>query len=168
MNFDNLLPSIWRKGEMPAKREELFPLADIQQEINRVFDNFFKGFDLAPLDTFSDRFGKFYPSVDVKESDKEIIVTAELPGLEEKDFEVLMSDDTLTIKGEKKEEKEDKGKDYHRMERSFGCFSRGVPLPEGIDTSKVDAQFKNGVLKITLPRTEDAKSKIKKIAVKND
>ena len=140
----------------------------IQREMNRLFDDFFKGFDLAPSETFSDRFGKYSPSIDVKESDEEIIVTAELPGLDEKDFEVLMSNDSLTIKGEKKEEKEDKGKDYYRMERSFGYFSRVVPLPEGIDAAKVDAKFKNGVLKITLPRTEEAKSKIKKIAVKKD
>ncbi len=165
MNFENLLPSIWRRSEQ-GKREEWLPLADIREEMNRAFENFFRGFDVAPLDTFSDRFGKFYPSLDVKESDKEISVTAELPGLTDKDFEILVSDDTLTIKGEKKEEKEEKEKNYYRMERSFGAFSRVIPLPEGIDTSKVDAQFKNGVLKINLPKTEEAKSKVKKIAVK--
>ncbi len=166
MNIENLLPSIWRKGDVSARREENAPFLGLQREMNRVFEDFFKGFDVAPLDMFGDSLGKFSPSIDVKEDEKEITVTAELPGLDEKDFEILLADNTLTIKGEKKEEKEDKGKDYHRMERSYGCFSRVITLPEGIDSSKIDAHFKSGVLKIVLPRTAEAKSKIKKIPLK--
>lgn len=166
MYFNNLVPSIWRKSAPPAKREEENPFYDFQQDMNRVFERFFKGFDVAPFEAPGDGFGKYNPSIDVKESEKEIVVTAELPGLEEKDFELLLGDDSLTLKGEKKEEKEDKGKDYYRMERSYGCFHRVIPLPEGIDTKNVDAKFKNGVLKVTLPKTEEEKKKVKKIAVK--
>ncbi len=168
MNINDLLPSMWRRSDLPVRREEDFPFFGLQREMNRVFEDFFKGFDIAPSETFGDNLGTFTPSLDLKESEKEIVVTAELPGLDEKDFEILLADNTLTIKGEKKEEKEEKGKDYHRMERSYGCFSRVVSLPEGIDATKVDAQFKNGVLKISLPRTADAQSKVKKIAVKKD
>lgn len=166
MYLNNLLPSIWRKSPLPVKREEEYPFNELQLEMNRVFDNFFKGFDIVPFESSGDGFGKYNPSIDVKENEKEITVTAELPGLEEKDFELLMTDDTLTIKGEKQEEKEDKGKDYYRMERSYGCFNRVIPLPEGIDTKHVDAKFKNGVLKVTLPKTDEAKKKVKKITIK--
>ncbi len=76
MNLESLLPSIWRRGAVPVKREEWSPMTDIQQEMNRVFESFFKGLDIAPLDTFSDRFEKFYPSIDVKEREKDIVVTA--------------------------------------------------------------------------------------------
>ena len=93
---------------------------------------------------------------------------AELPGLEEKDVEVLLDNETLTIKGEKKEEKEDKGKGYYHVECSYGSFHRVIPLPAGIDQKKVQAQFKNGVLNITLPKAEEAKAKGKKIPIKSE
>ena len=165
MYFNNLLPSLWGRSSLPLKREEENPFSELQQEMNRLFENFFKGFDVAPFEGINDGFGKYNPSIDVKESEKEITVTAELPGMEEKDFELLMSDDSLTIKGEKREEKEEKGKDYYRMERRYGSFNRVIALPEGIDTKNVDAKFKNGVLKVTLPKTEEAAKKVKKIAV---
>jgi len=168
MNFENFLPSIWKRSGLPLVRGEESPFYNFQQEMNRVFEDFFKGLDVAPIEAFGGGFGKFSPSLDVKEDDKEMIITAELPGLEEKDFEILLKDNNLTIKGEKREEKEDKDKDYYRLERSYGAFSRVIALPDGIDATKVDANFKNGVLKITLPRTAEAKNKVKKIAVKKD
>src|SRR5574340_1211434 len=167
MYLNNLLPTFWRKSALPIKREEAQPLFDLQQEMNQVFDNFFRGFEVAPFEaTVGDGFGQFNPTIDVKENEKEVTITAELPGLEEKDFDILLADDTLTIKGEKKEEKEDKGKDYYRMERNYGAFSRVITLPEGIESTRIEAKFKNGVLKVTLPKTEEAKQKVKKIAVK--
>ncbi len=168
MYFDNLLPSVWKRSSLPVSGEEGYPFSELQQEMNRVFENFFKGFDIAPFEGAGGGFGRFSPTIDIKENEKEVVVTAELAGLDEKDFDLLLTEDTLTIKGEKKEEKEDKGKDYYRMERNYGSFNRVIALPEGIDSSKVDAKFKNGVLKITLPRTEEAKKKVKKIAVKKD
>jgi len=88
--------------------------------------------------------------------------------MDEKDVEVLLSDDALTIKGEKKEEKEDKGKNYYHVERSFGSFQRVIPLPPGIDFQKAEAAFKKGILSISLPKTAEAKARGKKIAIKSE
>lgn len=115
------------KKSVPARREEYNPFALLRQEMNTLFDNFFSGFEIEPFT--GRRLGAFSPSVNIKESDKEIRVSAELPGMEDKDINVSLSKDSLTIKGEKKEEKEDKGKDFYRMERSYGSFSRTIPLP---------------------------------------
>ena len=98
--------------------------------------------------------------------DLEIKVSAELPGMDEKDIDVSLTRDTLTIKGEKKEEKEDTGKDYYKMERSYGSFTRSIPLPVEVDTDKVQATFKKGVLEITLPKTAKAIQETKKVPVK--
>ena len=166
MAIKNLVPSIWRRGGIPLRREES-PFYAFQREMNRLFDDFFQGFDIAPFGALlEERFGGFSPSIDLKEDDKEVSIKAELPGIDEKDIEVLLSDDALTIKGEKKEEKEERGKDYYHMERTYGSFNRVVPLPLGVDTTNVEAHFKNGVLSIKLPKTEEAKAKGKKIPIK--
>ena len=168
MEIKNLVPSLWNRGSMPSRHEESHPFFPLQREMNRIFDDFFQGWDVAPFAGPSARLAAFHPSIDVKESDKEISVKAELPGLEEKDVEVLLDNETLTIKGEKKEEKEDKGKGYYHVECSYGSFHRVIPLPAGIDKKKVQAQFKNGVLNITLPKAEEAKAKGKKIPIKSE
>ena len=161
----SLLPTVWRRSESPLRRAEEHPFFALHWEVNRMFDDFFHSFDLAP---FGERkgFGAFSPSVDVREDEKEVVVKAELPGLDEKDVEVTLTDDALTIRGEKKDEKEEKGKDYWHREASYGSFRRVVPLPKGINTEKADARFKNGVLTVTLPRLEEAKAKGKRIPVK--
>ncbi len=165
MPIRNLLPSIRREGNISEGHEE-HPFYSLQQEMNRVFDAFFKGFDMVPFKTARERFGGFYPFLDVKENDKEIDIKAELPGMDEKDVEVLLADNSVTIKGEKKEEKEDKDKDYYYMERSYGAFNRVVPLPQGLDMDKAEANYKNGVLTIKIPKTEEAKAKVKKVSIK--
>ncbi len=162
MAIRNLLPSISGKKRGPASRDDN-PFALLQRDMNSVFDNFFRGFELEP---FESRLGTFAPNIDVSESDKEIKVSAELPGMDEKDIEVSLSNDMLTIKGEKKEEKEDKGKDYYRMERSYGSFSRTIPLPIEVQTEKIDATFKKGVLTVILPKSEKAVKATKKVAIK--
>ncbi len=149
--------------QVPAKREEHNPLSQLRHEMNSLFDNFFSGYDIEP---FTGRLSAFSPSIDVKESDRELRVSAELPGMDEKDIEVSLSRDSLTIRGEKKEEKEDKGKDYYRMERSYGSFSRTIPLPTEVEQEKVKAEFKKGVLTVTLPKTAKAIKEKKKISVK--
>lgn len=148
---------------VPMKREEYNPFSLLRQEMNSVFDNFLRGFELEP---FAGRFGAFSPSVDVKETDKEIKVSAELPGMNEKDIDVSLTKNALTIKGEKKEEKEDKGKNYYRMERSFGSFTRTVPLPAEVNTEKAKADFVKGVLTVTIPKTPAATKDTKKIPIK--
>lgn len=165
MPVKNLLPSIRRRSDILGKQEE-HPFYTLQQEMNRVFDAFFKDFDMLPFGTTREKFSGFYPSLDVKESDKEVDIKAELPGMDEKDVEVLLADNSVTIKGEKKEEKEDKGKDYYHMERSYGAFNRVVPLPHGLDTDKAEAHYKNGVLTIKIPKTEEAKAKVKNVSIK--
>jgi HSP20 family protein len=159
----NVVPA--EKSSVPVRREEYHPFSLFRQEMNTLFDNFFRGFDLEP---FSGRLGAFSPHIDVKESDKDIAIIAELPGMDDKDIHVSLTRDSLTIKGEKKEEKEEKGKDYYRMERSFGSFTRTIPLPVEIDTDKVKADFKKGVLTVTLPKTATAIKEKKKIPVKAD
>ena len=105
------------------------------------------------------------PSIDIAETDNDIIVKAEIPGVDPKNIDISIVDDTLTIKGEKKEEKEDKGKSYHRVERSYGSFARTITLPAHVKTDEVEAKNHQGVLEITLPKME--KTRAKKITVKS-
>jgi HSP20 family protein len=127
-----------------------------------MFQRFFGGMGLSLLD---EEFGVFTPSVDVVESDNEVKVIAELPGLDDKDIDVSLSDDTLTIKGEKKHENERKGRDYYRMERAWGSFSRSVALPCEVVSDKAEAVFDKGVLTISLPKSGEAAAKSRKIKV---
>ena len=159
----NLLPTVWRRSETPLRRAEEHTFLALHREMDRIFDDFFRGFNLSPFDG-GRSWGAFTPSVDVREDEKEVTVKAELPGMEEKDIEVNLADNGLTIKGEKKAEKEEQGKDNWYRETSYGAFHRFIPLPEGLDQEKVDARFKNGVLTVTLHRLEEAKGK--KIAIK--
>jgi HSP20 family protein len=105
------------------------------------------------------------PLIDVSETDKGVEVTVELPGVDEKDIDVSLANDVLTIKGEKKSETEKTAKDYHLIERAYGAFERSTRLPCEVDASKVKAEFKNGVLKVKLPKTPEAKAKSHKISV---
>ena len=104
------------------------------------------------------------PPLDVSETEENVLVKVEVPGIEPKDIDISISGDTLTIKGEKKSEKEEKGKNYHFIERGYGSFSRSVGLPASVKFEQVKAEYKKGILEITLPKSE--KSKIKKIPVK--
>ena len=114
-------------------------------------------------------FGRtFMPVVDIAENENDIIVKAEIPGMEQKDLDVNLAGDLLTIKGEKKAEKEDTGKDYTYRETSYGAFNRSVSLPDGLNVDKAEAHFKNGILTISVPRLEEVQAKVKKITVKAD
>lgn len=160
MNIRDLTP--FRGG----RREAAHPLRSLHEEIDRLFDDFGRGF-MPSLPRLAETFGSgVTPSVDVAETDKDVVVTAELPGIEEKDVDVTYAEGMLTIKGEKKAEKEEKGKNFHRVERSYGAFSRAITLPAEIDDAKVDAKFAKGVLTVTLPKKPTAQSTAKKIAIK--
>lgn len=163
MTMRHLVPWSFRKKGVPVRHDEESPFSLLQQEMNNLFDNFFSGFDLRPFEMPS---GAFSPKVDVSESDREVRVTAELPGMEEKDIEVSVNRDSLTIKGEKKDEREDKGRDYHLLERSYGSFSRTVPLSVEVDSDRIEAAFRKGVLTVTLPKTAKAAEEKKKIRVR--
>ena len=137
------------------------PFGFLHREIDRLFEDFTRG-----LDATGQTQANLVPSIDVAETDKEIVITAEMPGLERKDVEISLENDMLTIRGEKKveREKEDKNKSYHLIERNYGVFYRVLQLPPGVDPSKVQATMANGVLKITIPKP--ARSETKKIEVK--
>jgi HSP20 family protein len=157
MAFKSLLPSVF-SGE--GSRD---PFHDLQRQIDRVFSDFSR--DLKPVGM--GRNGSFSPSIDVCETDKALEVTAELPGVDEKDIDVTLADDMLTIRAEKKSEKEEKDekKNYHLVERSYGTFERRMSLPFRADPSKVDAKFEKGVLKLTVPKPAEAQAKVQKIQV---
>ena len=151
------------------------PFETLRREIDRLFDDFDGGFrrwpaGRSPFNAAPSWRSEFTwpaaPAVDLVETDKGFEVTAELPGLDEKNIEVKFVDGVLTIKGEKQEEKEEKKKDYYLHERSFGSFHRALHVPAGVDSDKIDATFKKGVLKVTLPKSAEAQKAEKKIAVK--
>jgi HSP20 family protein len=140
------------------------PFVSLQREIDRLFDDFGRGFPSLRA-TFGDN--TLVPVTDVKETDKEFELTAELPGLEEKDVQINVADNVLTIHGEKKAEKEEKDKEgnYRSIERSYGSFYRSFELPAGIDANKIQANLSKGVLKVVVPKP--AATQQKKIEVKS-
>jgi HSP20 family protein len=125
----------------------------MQHEMNRFFDEFF-GEGRAELAE-----GAWMPSVDVSETDTEMKVRAELPGMTQDDIELNLQDNVLTLKGEKKQEKKEGKEDYHRMECCYGSFTRSFTLPASVEQDKVQASFKDGILEITLPKSEETKPK---------
>ncbi len=167
MNIKELIPWSREKENSILKSDSDHPIISMQKEMNRMFDSISKS--LFNTSSFSSETSNaITPKIDVVENEKEIKVTAELPGMEEKDVEVNFSRDTLVIKGEKKAEKEEKKEDYYFMERSYGTFQRAIPVSAGIDRDKVEAQFKNGVLKVTLPKTEEAQKEVRKVEINCD
>lgn len=147
----------------PSSQENENPVVSFQRALNSLFDDFFKGFDLSP---FEGKAGLFNPSIDMTEDDREIRITAELPGIDEKDIEVNLSKEALTIKGQKTQEKEEKGRESYYMERSYGSFQRVIQLPAEVMADKIDANFKKGVLTIKLPKAAKEIREQKKIQIK--
>lgn len=150
---------------LPVNRDRSIasPFTSLQREIDRLFDDFSRGFPaLAPFNGGNG--GKLTPSVDVSETDREIEITAELPGLEEKDVQINVADNVLTIRGEKSAEKEEKDKNYRLVERSYGSFERTLELPAGVDADAIEASLAKGVLKVKVPKPAPAQAK--KVEVK--
>jgi HSP20 family protein len=149
------------------------PFEGLRQEMERLFDRvpgggwpFGRGaFELA-LPRLRDVAAGIAPAVDVVEKDGAYEITAELPGMDEKNIDIKLSNGTLTIRGEKKEETEERRKDYFLSERRFGSFMRSFQIPAGVDAEKIDASFAKGVLTVTLPKTAEAQQGEKKIDVK--
>jgi HSP20 family protein len=170
MTLNNLIP--WRRKEVPIRKVEnnysstpavWRDLDNTWGEIEQLFDRYL-GLSPNSLSNLMD--SQFSPSLDVHETDKEFQINVEVPGMNEKEIEVTMTADMLTISGEKKEEKEENKKGMYRMERRYGSFSRSIPLPENyVDTNKVEATYNNGVLKIRLPKAEGYDRNLKKIPV---
>ena len=142
---------------------ELTPFGDFERmrrDIDRLWNSFFERGTLRGEDG-----REWLPSLDVAETKNEIVVKAEVPGLEPKDIDISLSDGLLTIKGEKKQEREEKEENYHLVERNYGSFTRSIRLPNEVQSNKINASYKNGVLKIVLPKSEEAKKKEFKIKV---
>lgn len=182
MDLKKLAPWNWFKKEEEQhsppigiqKSGELMhhnPVAQFHRDIDRLFDGFFRSFgslipaagrDFSPGN--SD--GWLRPTLDISAADHEYTVSVELPGIDENDVQLELSDDTLLIRGEKKHEKEEKERDYYRIERSYGSFRRVLSLPEDANQDGISAAFKKGILTITIPRKPVATAKIKQIEVK--
>lgn len=156
MNIKDLVPRFGRKP-LPARREEEDPFRDFQREMNRLFDDFFGEFPVAVRREGGEWGGGFVPRVDVSETDTEVRVTAELPGMDEKDVDVELRGGVLSIRGERRDEQEEKGKNWHRREQSYGAFSRAVELPAEVDATKATARFRKGVLTFAAPKLREEK-----------
>lgn len=162
-----------KDGKLLKRRPCSGHVLTLHSDMNRLFDDFFGPFDSlfpehwvsGPLGYRTDRaFPAFNPKVDVKETEKEIRLTIELPGMDEKDIHVELEDDVLVIKGEKKDEREDKDARWHRIERHYGNFQRAFRLSTGVETDKIKATFKKGLLKVTLPKISLLPPKPRKIS----
>lgn len=162
-----------KKSSAPVTTGDRNPFDSLRREIDRLFDDFHP-FDWRlpsrmlglEMPRISPAAWQVAPAMDVVEKDDAYEITAELPGLDEKDVEVKLANQMLTIKGEKSEQKEDKQKDYYLSERRYGSFQRSFQLHEGIDAERIEASFAKGVLTVKLPKTTEAKKAEKKIAVK--
>jgi len=147
-------------GERSLTRDPGDPFLTLHREMNRLFDDVFRGFDLMPLTSTGPMMS--WPNLEVVETDKELRVCAELPGMAEKDVEVLLEDGVLTIRGEKQAESQDEGRRF--SERFYGRFVRQVPVGD-IEEERVEASFKNGVLTVTMPKTARAQEHTRRIAI---
>ena len=167
MNSTTLVPfSSYRNGgtrpsELESEVSNLF--RDIDQLFNTSISRFFSS---TPDRQNWNQLSLFMPRVDTSETEEFIQVTTELPGMEEKDIDVSLSNGVLTLSGEKKTHNEEKTLRHYRTERSYGTFQRSISMPEEVEVDKVEASFKNGVLTVTLPKTTMAKKNMKKISIK--
>jgi HSP20 family protein len=161
----DLIPWGRSNNQAPAayRDDDRSPFLSLHREMNRVFDDFFRDFDMRVPMLAGGGFNNRWPRLDVAETDKEITVTAELPGLEEKDVELLLEDGVLTLRGEKRAETEDK--DRQLSERYYGHFERRISLDSEVQADKVTARFKEGVLNVTLPKDPSAQPKARRIEI---
>ena len=158
MTLKSLLPSLWDKDSYE-------PFHSLQREIDRVFTDFSRGAHHPLAARNGNGAARLMPSVDIIETDGTLEVTAELPGVDEKDIEVTLSEKVLTIKGEKKAETEKEDENYHVVERSYGSFQRSLNVPFDASADEISAKFEKGVLKITLPKPPEVEARTKKIPV---
>ena len=166
MEIKDVIPWNWgKKKESVSKIEAEQPFHELQQRIGGLFDDFYRRMHGSWGGTARLDAGAFSPVIDVSEDKTAVTVVADVPGMSEDEVEVSLSGNTLTIKGEKKQEKEEKGKDTYRLERSFGAFRRDIPIPSEIEEGQVTARYKDGVLTVTLPKKADGGGQKRQIAV---
>ncbi len=155
----SLIPWRWKENQVAPDNT----LTEFRREVDDLFNQFFGSSGWLPVANLG---RGFTPVLDVSETDEDLLIKAELPGVDPKEIEVNLSGTTLTVKGEKKEEREEKTENMHRIERSYGGFSRSISLPCEVKEDKIEANFKNGVLNLKLPKAETSKKKTIKIDVK--
>jgi HSP20 family protein len=163
MSMRDVIPERQSRDPAPRREGEGNPFLTFQRQMNRMFDDVFEGFGLAPRSMagmFEGSGG--WPNIEVSETDKEIKVTADLPGLDQNNVQIELADNVLSIKGEKKTESESKDRLF--SERYYGRFERRIPV-ENIDEDKVAATFRNGVLTVTLAKSAKPQEKVKRIAI---
>jgi HSP20 family protein len=163
------------EGKGTDRPAEWRPFESLRREVDRLFEDFQLGswrspfgrsvFDVQPFWRGEIGWGKA-PAVDIVDKGNAYEITAELPGMDESNIDVKFADGTLTIKGEKRDEREEKKKEYCLSERRYGSFQRSFGVPDGVDADRIEANFKNGVLTVTLPKTTEAQKSEKKIAIK--
>ncbi|MBX7144698.1 MAG: Hsp20/alpha crystallin family protein [Oligoflexia bacterium] len=164
MSISDLVPAGWKRRK--GATTEVEPWSALQQQMNNLFEDFFRGFEVEPFKAEAG-WGSFTPRVNMSETEKEYVVEAELPGLDEKDIELSLTNDILTIRGHKKQEHERKeGENRIFFERSYGSFERSIPLTCEVDQDKIDASFRKGVLTVKLPKSAQAQRQSKKITVR--
>jgi HSP20 family protein len=158
MSVGDLIP--WRNRSTVSTRMNRDPFFALHDQVDRLFDDFTRGFSMPSL--LGDR-GIGWPSVELKEDEKHFCIEAELPGMEEKDIEVMLADNVLTIRGEKRLEQDDSKRHY--TERYFGHFERQIPLSTEVEPDGVKAKFRNGVLKIEVPKAAQAQERSRRIPI---
>ena len=169
MDLQKFSPWNWFKREEPSGSGELLParggddpLARMHREMDRLFEDFFGAFD-KPSNWHSELVLK--PSIDIAESKKAYRISVEVPGVDEGDIDLTLDGDALIISGEKQQDSEDDEDGYHRVERSYGSFRRVLTLPTDADADRITAKFRNGVLRIEIPRTREASGNRKRIEI---
>ena len=160
----NLAP--WKRDQDRSVSHlfEVAPFYVLERRMNDLFGDLLGNLEIEPSQSLT----SFTPRLEVTEDEKSVKVSAELPGIDEKDVEVSLEDDVLTIKGEKKEEHEEKKAGFYRSERTYGAFERRIVLPNGIDSDKATAEFKKGVLNVQVPKRPEAVTSKKKIEIKSE
>ena len=161
----------WRTKDHQLSRHQRTEnrLLDLRTEMDRLFDEFYGDeFSMGPHFKGIEGLGDFAPKMDIDETEKEITVSAELPGLKPEDVDISLDDNILTIRGEKRAEMEDKDKHSYHVERTYGSFARSVRLPGQVEAEKIEANLKDGLLKITLPKSQEAQEKSRKISIKSN
>ena len=162
MAIKDLAPWGWSKRKLSPLMEEGNPFTALQRQMNTLLEDFMSGTGFEPVFSRS-----FAPRVNVSEDNEKIYISAEIPGLNQNDVELTLTREALTLRGEKKEEFEEReGRHRYHIERTFGSFQRVIPLNAEVDEDKVDAVFKDGVLSVTLTKTAEAQRKSKKIPIR--
>jgi HSP20 family protein len=166
MKFKNLIPAQWESHSKPVRFNPEYSFFTLEGDMDRFFNHlntdFFENslLDFRPITEQN-----HFPKVDVTETKSEFFISAELPGIYDKDIDVTLEDGTLTFKGEKKVEKENNQGEFYCRERSYGAFQRNFKVPETIDQNKIDASFNKGILTVKLPKTPESKKEVKNIPI---